>query len=566
MATSFESLGLHAELLRALTESGYTEPTPIQEQTIPLLLAGQDVLGQAQTGTGKTAAFALPLLQGLQPGKGPIQALVLAPTRELATQVSDTIYRYGQHLGVRVVPIYGGQSYVRQQRRLEKGADVLVATPGRLLDLIKQGWVDLSGVGYLVLDESDEMLKMGFIEDVETILKRIPAQHQTALFSATLPDRVRELASQYMHDPVTVSIRKATLTASEVAQRYVIVHGSSKLPALSRLLEVEPIKSALVFTRTRAASAEVAEGLVQRGYMADSISGDLSQEAREAVLRRFRNGDLPVLVATDVVARGVDIPDVSHVFNYDMPQDSEDYVHRIGRTGRAGKSGIAITLITPGERYRLKMLERFTRQTMDMMQLPRLEDIRARRDTIFAQKLEDLLEGDDDKSMGQQIIDRFVNAGYDPLEMAVAAIQLARQTEVDRPVDHVKAIRDMDEAPSGDRRGARQGGPRGARNGGPRNGRDGGREGGRSRPPRGESEPGMVRLLIDAGKEDGVRPADVVGTLAASSGIPGRAIGAIDIQPSMTYVDVKDEHVDRLMKRIGTGTRMRGKFVQLSRA
>jgi ATP-dependent RNA helicase DeaD len=548
MTHTFASLGLRPEVLRAVADSGYERPTPIQEQTIPLLLAGKDVLGQAQTGTGKTAAFSLPMLTRFDIPSPHIVGLVLTPTRELATQVSNAIFHYGQYLGVRVLPIYGGQSYERQHRRLEKGVDVVVATPGRLIDLMNQRVIDLSRVQYLVLDEADEMLKMGFIEDVETIIRALPAQRQTALFSATLPEEIRRIARSYMNDPQQVTIAKQTMTVPTIEQRYYLVHPDSKIPALSRLLETEDMQSALIFTRTRADSAELADALVKRGYLADSISGDLSQDAREAVLRRFRNGDLPILVATDVVARGVDIPAVSHVFNFDMPQDDEDYVHRIGRTGRAGRSGTAITLVTPKELRRLHSLERFIKQTITRAELPRLEDIRARRDANFVKKLEELIISADHAD-SEALVQQFLDRGYSIMDVASAALQLARLDELERPVDHVKAVYIREERP--ERRSDRfANDARNQRGEGPR----------RDRFDRGV-EAGMARLTLDIGKNDNIRPADVVGTIASYSGIPGKLIGAIRIKDAFTTVDVPQDTVEQVLRGMKRA-KMRGKAVK----
>jgi ATP-dependent RNA helicase DeaD len=559
MTQTFESLGIRPEVLRAIADSGYITPTPIQEQTIPLLLAGRDVLGQAQTGTGKTAAFSLPMLTRFEIPSRHIVALVLTPTRELATQVSNAIFHYGQYMGARVLPIYGGQSYERQHRRLEKGADVVVATPGRLIDLMNQKVIDLSHVQYLVLDEADEMLKMGFIEDVETIIRALPAQRQTALFSATLPEEIRRIARNYMNDPEQVTIAKQTMTVATIEQRYYLVHPDSKIPALSRLLETEDMQSALIFTRTRADSAELADALIKRGYLADSISGDLSQDAREAVLRRFRNGDLPILVATDVVARGVDIPAVSHVFNFDMPQDDEDYVHRIGRTGRAGRSGTAITLVTPKELRRLQYLERFIKQTITRAELPRLEDIRARRDAKFVQKLEELIVSADNAD-SEALVQQFLDNGYNIMDVASAALQLARLDEMERPVDHVKAVYIRDERPdrldrrerSDDRRRGDRfaNDTRNYRSEGPR----------RDRFDRGV-EAGMTRLTLDIGKNDNIRPADVVGTIASYSGIPGKLIGAIRIKDDFTTVDIPQDAVEQVLRGMKRA-KMRGKAVK----
>jgi ATP-dependent RNA helicase DeaD len=560
MHTSFETLGLRAELVRAVNESNYTQPTEIQSLAIPPILSGRDVFGQAQTGTGKTAAFTLPLLSNLQPTGKP-QALILTPTRELALQVATAVERYGQFMKVRVVSIYGGQSYVRQQRQIERGTDVIVGTPGRLLDLMEKQMIDLSTIKYVVLDEADEMLKMGFIDDVETILIATPLDRQTALFSATLPESIRHLAQKYMRDPLFVNIPTAEMTVAQIEQQYVLVHGDSKIPALSRLLETEDIQSALVFTRTRAGAMELSESLIKRGYLVDVISGDLSQEARETVLRRFRNGDLPVLVATDVVARGVDIPAVSHVFNFDMPLDQEDYVHRIGRTGRAGRSGIAITLVTPDERRRLRYLEHFIQHKLTEIRLPKLEDIRARRKELFMKRLEVTLEKGE-MELGMEAVSELLQAGYDMTEVAAAAIQLARAAELARPVDHVKTIRE--EAPrrergaykgEGFRREHREDATRHEGNGN-----------GNGKPRRSSGqEAGMVRLVLNIGRSDGIKPGDIVGTIAAHAGIPGKAIGAIDIRQEDTYVDVQDALVERVLSKMKRG-HIKGKPVKLVRA
>ena len=341
---NFAHFGLHPDLLQTITELGFTDPTPIQQATIPLLLAGQDVIGQAQTGTGKTAAYGLPLLHRIKPRQKGVQALVLAPTRELAIQVADAIQRYGKQLGITVLAVYGGQSYQLQNRSLRQGVEVVVGTPGRLLDHLKQGSLDLSSVQTVVLDEADEMLSMGFVEDIELILDRIPKERQTMLFSATISKRVMGLSARYLRDPQTVSITPKQLTSTTIEQRYYLVNHQEKIAALSRLFEMETIDSALIFVRTRLGTGELANQLSSRGFAAEALNGDLSQDARIQVLTRFRNGQVKVLVATDVAARGLDIDDISHVFNFDLPDDPEVYVHRVGRTGRAGREGIAISL------------------------------------------------------------------------------------------------------------------------------------------------------------------------------------------------------------------------------
>lgn len=547
MTQSFEELGLQPNLLQAIVKSDYTEPTPIQVQAIPLLLQGQDVLGQAQTGTGKTAAFTLPLLQQIDLSQHHVQALVLTPTRELASQVANSVYKYGEFGGASVLSIYGGVAYDRQLRRLEKGAQIVVGTPGRLLDLINRKALDLSHVRYLVLDEADEMLKMGFIEDVQSILREIPKeQRQTALFSATISNEVRMLAEEYMRNPVSITIAREKLTVPQTEQRYYMVHKDSKLAALSRLLETEDIQSALVFARTRSGSAELADELLKLGYVADALHGELNQAARESVLRRFRNGQLPILVATDVVARGVDISDVSHVFNFDMPYDPEDYVHRIGRTGRAGRSGTALMLVTPQERRRIASMESYTGQKITRSELPSTEAVLEQRDRRFAVKLETILNGED--LQGERaVVEVLLQGGYDLTEMAAALIHLARADEQNRPVEELKSVREE----------------RAPRHDDTVRGRASARTGGRTRSTTAES--GMVRLVIDQGRNSGIRPGDIVGAVAAESGIPGKAIGAIDIQTDRTYFDVKAAHVDQVLNSMRRW-RVRGKQIKLMRA
>lgn len=544
MQQSFETLGLRPELVQAATELGFEAPTPIQAQAIPALLEGRDVIGQAQTGTGKTAAFALPMLHSIGARSGVVQGLVLTPTRELALQVSQAIYDYSRHLRLSVLAIYGGSSYDRQMRRLSAGVDVVVGTPGRLIDLMERGVLDLSHVQFLVLDEADEMLKMGFIEDVERILAGTPAARQTALFSATMPDPIRRLSERYLKDPVTVTIQAKAMTVPQIEQRYYMVNEASKLPALARLLEIEDITSALIFARTKVRTGEVAEALNARGFRAEALHGDLSQDMRETVLRRFRNGIVTFLVATDVVARGVDIPSVSHVINFDMPQDAEDYVHRVGRTGRAGREGIAITLVTPRENRWLRTIEHYTRQQITRASLPSADDIRARRDSVFTTALAGHMEADTlDGELA--LVQSMEREGYGAREIAAAAIRLARAAEAQRPIEDVREAREYSDRPA---YGAQQ---------------SAGRSGGRGR--RGETEAGMVRFVLDAGHEHGIRPADIVGAIASEAGIPGKSIGAINIQRSQTYVDVQEAHADRVARSMGRAF-LRGRRVTLTPA
>jgi ATP-dependent RNA helicase DeaD len=547
MTNLFESLGLRPQLVRAVTELGYENPTPIQEGAVPALLNGRDVLGQAQTGTGKTAAFAWPMLEKIDFTASGVQAMVLAPTRELAMQVSEAIYQYGRYFNVRVLAIYGGSSYTRQMKKLQEGVHIVVGTPGRMIDMIERQALDLSHVRYLVLDEADEMLKMGFIDDVETILKETPADRQTALFSATLAEPIRRLASKYMHDPVSVTITRKELTVSTVDQRYYLVSENAKVAALGRLLEVEDVHSALIFARTKVGVAQLAETLLGRGFPVEAIHGDLSQEARETVMRRFRKGHIHILVATDVAARGLDIENVSHVINFDMPYDAEDYVHRIGRTGRAGREGAAITLVTPRERRWLKTIEQFTKREIKRAKLPTVQEVYAKRDERFAQRLnETLAQGELDRE--QRIVASLLEAEYPINDVAAAAIRLARAYEVQRPVEEIEEPHDREQRPMrtrDDRRAAE--------------------EHPRIRRERTGREPGMIRLMLNVGREHGIKPGDVVGAIAGEAGIPGRAIGAIDIRHSETFVDVMEMHVERVLRQMKRSS-VRGKAITVTRA
>ncbi|MBX3053082.1 MAG: DEAD/DEAH box helicase [Caldilineaceae bacterium] len=527
MSNEFDRLNLRAELVQAVTDEGYTEPTPIQSAVIPVLLTGKDVIGQAQTGTGKTAAFALPLLQTIEAGLGPVQGLVLAPTRELAMQVSQAIHIYGKHLGVRVLAVYGGQPYARQITRLKKGVDIVVGTPGRLLDLIQRRSLDLSQVRMLVLDEADEMLSMGFIEDIETILAETPADRQTALFSATVPPEIRRLADGYMQKPQSISIERTQLTVAAVDQRYYTMNPRDKVAALTRLLEVEEITRALIFARTRVGTAELASELSSLGYPAEPLHGDMGQGEREQVLARFRGERVNVLVATDVAARGLDIDDISHVFNFDLPPNPEVYVHRVGRTGRAGKSGVAITLLAPAELWRLRRIEGYTKQQVSKAALPSVAEIEARRESVLLEKVGVWLNRDRARHE-RELVERLVSAGHDPLDVAAAALKLANSSENGRPIAPVQEVREGRSQSSS------------------RNRKPSSRERGQ-RFSNGSHEKGMVRLSLSAGKVQGLRPNDVVSAIARHAQIPGRAIGAIHIRQEHTLVDVPEHLVSQVL-------------------
>ncbi|MCO5187191.1 MAG: DEAD/DEAH box helicase [Anaerolineae bacterium] len=540
MTTEFDYLGLHPQIVQAVAERGYTDPTPIQSEVIPLLLAGTDVIGQAQTGTGKTAAFALPIIDSLPEDRDHIHSLVVAPTRELAMQVARAFHEYGHYSQISVLAIYGGQAYGKQIGRLRRGVDVVVGTPGRLLDLINRNEVDLSRVHTVVLDEADEMLSMGFIEDVEAILSATPETRQTALFSATLPQPIRRLADQYMRSPVSVTIEREQVAVDTIEQRYYLLNEQDKVAGLTRLFESETITRAIVFARTRVATGELANELAQRGYSAETLNGDLSQDARNRVLDRFRNDQVTVLVATDVAARGLDIDDVSHVINFDLPNDPEVYVHRIGRTGRAGKTGIAISLITTKEQWRLRRIEKYIRSQITRTEMPTVEDIMAQRE---AQLVENMLiwlrRGRCRRE--REIVDSLIVDGHDPLEIAAAALKLARVEEKQRPIERLSPVEEQRQ--SRDRHGSRRNERRDRHSHGRRS--DARHNTSKSH------EQGMVRMTLSAGREQGVRPADVVGTIAYHADIPGRALGAIRIQDQYTLVDVPEQYVAQVLDKDG---------------
>jgi ATP-dependent RNA helicase DeaD len=560
MTTEFTSLNLRPELEQAILELGYATPTPIQAQLIPVMLTGVDVIGQAQTGTGKTAAFSLPILNNLKPNQTAPQALVLTPTRELALQVSKAIQEHGKHLGAWVLAVYGGASYTRQITQLKRGVDIVVGTPGRLIDLMNRGLLDISRVNTVVLDEADEMLSMGFVEDIEAILANTPAERQTALFSATMPTEIRRLAEKYMRQPQSIVIQREQVTVAAIEQRYYLVNDRDKTAALTRLFEVEDITSALIFVRTRAGTGDLANELSMRGFPAEALNGDLSQDARERTLNRFRENQIKVLVATDVAARGLDIDDISHVFNYDLPDDHEVYVHRIGRTGRAGKTGIAISLITPYEKRRLREVEHFTRQPLTRATLPTEADITAHREGELKRQMITWLNRARYKRE-RAMVEELVAEGFDPMEIASAALKIARADEKQRPIYPVAEVveqkreypRERSYRPDAGSRFER--GPRPEKFSRPERSSRFGDSRPSERAPREMSgrshEEGMVRLSLSIGKVHGIRPGDIVGTIAFHADIPGYTIGKISIQDKHTLVDVPEAAVGRVLAKNG---------------
>jgi ATP-dependent RNA helicase DeaD len=553
----FASLGLVPELLETLTALGYEEPTPIQCEAIPHLLAGRDLLGQAATGTGKTAAFALPLLQRIHDAargddatRKP-RALVLVPTRELAMQVSEALHRYG-HRAFRtcVVPVYGGQAIQQQLRALRRGVDAIVATPGRALDHIQRGSMDLSEVRFVVLDEADEMLDMGFADDLEAILDSLPSGRQTALLSATMAPRVAAIAERHLDDPVRVSIRREQTGDGEiprVRQVAYVVSRQHKLSALSRVLDMEDPSSAIVFCRTRGEVDQLSESLASHGYRAQALHGGLSQEQRDRVMKRFRDGAVELLVATDVAARGLDIESVSHVVNYDVPGSPDAYVHRIGRTGRAGRAGVALTLVEPREHRYLRAIEQLTKQKIAIEKVPTIVDLRARRlELTRASIAEAIAAGDLDQ---YRVVVEALSSEHDIVDIATAAVRLAHEGQ-GREAEGA----DIPEVPITTSRRERDRPTKRARDS-------------RARPERGDRTrrsgthgADATRLYIGLGRSSGMRPADIVCAIANEAGVASSGIGAIDIADRFSLVDVPSEDADAIIAAL-RGTTIRGKKV-----
>ena len=513
--TTFRDMKIAEPLLTALDEIGYETPSPIQAQAIPQLLKGLDLLGHAPTGTGKTAAFALPLLSRLDMQDKNVQIMTLTPTRELAIQVAEAYQRYAHHIkGFHVVPIYGGQEYSGQIRQLKRGVQVVVGTPGRVMDHMRKGTLKLGGLQALVLDEADEMLRMGFIDAVEWILDQTPDKRQMALFSATMPKEIQRIARRHLNDPQEVSIKARTATAETIRQRYWQVSGLHKLDALTRILEVEDFDAILMFVRTKTATTELAEKLEARGYAAAAMNGDMAQAHREQMVERLKRGSLDILVATDIAARGLDVDRISHVVNYDIPYDTEAYIHRIGRTGRAGRSGEAILFVAPRERRMLAAIERATRQKISRLELPTTETVNNKRIADFKQKITDTLAGGEMAFM-QNLVEQYRNE-HDVPALDIAAA-LAKMSIGDKQLllspEKEKPPRRRDDAPP----------PRGKK-----------RRDKTSTEPDSDKE----RYRIDVGHEHGVKPGNIVGAIANEAGLAGEHIGHISIEKNYSLVDL----------------------------
>jgi ATP-dependent RNA helicase DeaD len=595
---SFKELALGEPLQRVLADVGYESPSPIQAATIPHLLAGKDVLGQAQTGTGKTAAFALPILDRLDLRKSKPQALVLAPTRELAIQVAEAFQRYATHIpGFRVLPIYGGQAYGPQLSGLRRGVHVVVGTPGRVIDHLERGSLDLSELSCLVLDEADEMLRMGFIDDVEAVLKKTPPTRQIALFSATMPTQIRRIAQNHLREPVEITIKSKTTTAAKTRQRYWLVSGMHKLDALTRILEAEPFDAMIIFTRTKVSTEELAERLQARGLAAAAINGDLAQAQRERTIQQLKDGKLDILVATDVAARGLDVERISHVLNYDIPYDTESYVHRIGRTGRAGREGDAILFVTPRERNMLRQIERATRQPIEVMDLPSVETVNDRRITRFKDRITTALAASD-LTMFRSVIEQYESEHDVPvIEIAAALARLAQgdkpllldakakpeRREFDPTASRERkefanrGERGRDERPPHAGRTERSERPRAERPPHPRAARSEAfsnpAEDGRKRVPEGRKprahaasehrppEAGMETFRVEVGHMHGVKPGNIVGAIANEAELDSKHIGRITIHEDHSLVDLPvgmpSEILQLLKKSWVAGQRLR---------
>jgi ATP-dependent RNA helicase DeaD len=548
---TFHELGLAAPILQSLQEIGYETPSPIQAASIPHLLAGKDLLGQAQTGTGKTAAFALPLITRIDTSQKAPQLLVLAPTRELAIQVAEAFQTYARHIkDFHVLPIYGGSAYDSQLRQLRRGVQVIVGTPGRVMDHIRRGSLVLDQLKALVLDEADEMLRMGFIDDVDWILEHTPSERQIALFSATMPQAIRRLALQHLKSPEEIKIASKTATATTITQKYWRVSGFHKLDALTRILEMQQFDAMLIFVRTKSATIELSEKLTARGYACEALNGDVSQQLRERTVERLKQGKIDILVATDVVARGLDVERISHVLNYDIPYDTESYVHRIGRTGRAGREGEAILFVAPREQRMLRMIEQATRQKIDRMELPSAADINVKRVDRFKQQISNQLDNED----LSQYVDLL--SGYqqehdtDPLFIAAALASLLQgNTPLLLTEKELPEARGRDRGDRGDRedRGDRK------------------REKRERKSKDTNYDIEMQRYCLSVGREHHVKPGNIVGAIANEADIESQYIGHIDIRDKATFVDLPaglpKEMLETLKKIVVCGQKLNAKAV-----
>ncbi len=555
----FDELHLDERILRAVADMGFEEASPIQTQAIPVQMEGRDIIGQAQTGTGKTAAFGIPLLQKVDPKVKKLQAVALCPTRELAIQVADEIRRLAKYMhGVKVVPIYGGQDIVKQIRSLKDGTQVIIGTPGRVMDHMRRKTVKFDFVHTVVMDEADEMLNMGFLEDMETILSQLPEERQTVMFSATMPPAISDIARKFQKEPVNVKVVKKELTVPKVTQYYYEVKPKSKLEVMCRLLDMYAPKLSVVFCNTKKQVDELVQSLQGRGYFAEGLHGDLKQIQRDRVMNSFRNGKTEILVATDVAARGIDVDDVEAVFNYDLPQDDEYYVHRIGRTGRAGREGIAFSFVVGKEVYKLRDIQRYCKTKIVPQAIPSLND-------VTAIKVDKILEGvaatigDTDLSKTVNIIEKkLLEEDYTSLDLAAALLRMMMGEENEDIID-TREPRSLDELEGFGGGNGSRGRGRSSSSG------SGGGRGGNSGRYDSSSRDDMARLFINIGKNQNVKPGDILGAIAGESGMPGKMVGSIDMYDKYTFVEVPRENADAVLNAM-KDVKIKGKNIHMEKA
>ena len=550
----FDELGLDDRILRAVTDMGFEAATPIQAQAIPVQMEGRDIIGQAQTGTGKTAAFGIPILQKVDPDNKKLQVIALCPTRELAIQVAEEIRNLAKYMhGIKVLPVYGGQDIVRQIRALKDGTQIIIGTPGRVMDHMRRKTIRTEQVHTVIMDEANEMLNMGFLEDMETILSQLPEERQTVMFSATMPQAIQDIARKFQKDPVNVKVVKKELTVHNVTQYYYEVRPQTKVEVMCRLLDMYAPRRSVAFCNTKRQVDLLVQELQGRGYFAEGLHGDLKQEQRDRVMGSFRNGATEILVATDVAARGIDVDDVEAVFNYDIPQDEEYYVHRIGRTGRAGREGIAFSFAVGRDVYKLRDIQRYCKTKIIPQAIPSLDDITSIKAEKIMDQVQEVLSDTDLTKMVNVIEQKLMEGEYTSLDLAAALLKLAMGEDNEDIAESGRLARSLDELDRYGRDGGRGGRGRDGRNGRSR-GRDD-RDGGR----RGES---MTRLFVNIGKSQGVRPGDVLGAIAGESGISGRMVGSIDMYDNYTFVEVPSEYADAVLLAMKKA-KIKGKHVHM---
>ena len=558
--TKFEELQLDDRIIRAITEMGFEEASPIQAQAIPVVLEGRDMIGQAQTGTGKTAAFGLPLLQKVDPKVKKLQAIVLLPTRELAIQVAEELRRFAKFMhGIKVLPVYGGQDIVRQIRALKDGTQIVVGTPGRVMDHMRRKTVKMDHVHTVVLDEADEMLNMGFLEDMETILSQLPEERQTLMFSATMPQAIADIAKKFQKDSVTVRVIKKELTVPKVTQYYYEVKPKNKVEVMCRLLDMYSPKLSIVFCNTKRQVDELVQALQGRGYFAEGLHGDLKQVQRDRVMESFRNGRTDILIATDVAARGIDVGNVEAVFNYDIPQDDEYYVHRIGRTGRAGREGKAFSLVVGKEVYKLRDIQRYCKTKIIPQAIPSLNDITEIKADKILDQVQDILNDADLTKIVNIIEKKLMEDDYTSLDLAAALLKMSMGDDNEDIIDNYMPARSLDDLDSYGRNSR---------------GRDRGRNNSRRKGATDRAavdyvlnggEERMARLFINIGKSQRVTPGDILGAVAGESGIPGRLVGSIDMYDGYTFVDVPAEYAEDVLNAM-SHARIKGKHIHVEKA